>query len=66
MATSGIGRRAQLAWAQEKQLLRSVALAPVAALPAPKQHTFKKQYYLTFWLKHIQKQSVTPVCYIYL
>ena len=41
MVTSGIGREAQLAWAQEKQLLRSVALAPVAALPAPKQHTFK-------------------------
>ena len=41
LVTSGIKRWARLDWAQEKLLLRQVALAPVAAMPAPKQHSFK-------------------------
>lgn len=41
LVASGIRHGARLDWAQEKQLLQKVLLAPVAPLPAPKQHSFK-------------------------
>ena len=43
MLTSGIKKCARQEWNKEKELLRKVALMPVAALSAPKQHTYKYQ-----------------------
>ena len=36
-----MAKGAKLVWAEEKALLKKVALTPVAPMPPPKQHTFK-------------------------